>query len=613
MAETLYEMMVKLGLDHTTLMLGLNQIGARLVNLSTQAKSTQIALQGLGAIALGSMTLMGLEKIMDKVQGISDELVKLKNLGGEMGRAASSGELYRRAFEISRTVPLKVEDLLKIPGQTYSLVDKPGSIEESMKLWEPLAKYIFGQQSNAHFHGDPTKNIRDIIKAGDIMGRITDPSGAIDPEKVQRWLDLVAKTKAASHGTVNEQTFLGLAKQGGGISLKSLSDEGMLTEAIMAQNLGGPRAGTALISMWQQLVAGRMTAKSAEGLQGLGLLRADEYDVGKQGSVTVSAEGKKRLAGLINKDPLILAENIRKYYESHGITDPAEQMAKVAEAMGRQTTQRATAEMVLNWKQMIKERELMGMGAGSEATYENRLAGSISANKEALGNAWDNFWAALGGPNSENYIKILQALTAFLNNMQEAVSKIDPDTIKNIGIGLTALGVAMIGAGMGAVILAIGPTGWLIAAFTALAAINWDKMKAFWGWVEVGANILRNIDKMSEGGPDRPDVWLSDKIRKMFGGSQPPPPATTDQPRPQNQSFQGQLNDPSSALRRINFSFDNSKQVLQPVQVKLDLDGRTLAQAVMDILQDLSVHPTQAPTPNGQLAFRAVDGGYSST
>jgi hypothetical protein len=55
------------------------------------------------------------------------------------------------------------------------------------------------------------------------------------------------------------------------------------------------------------------------------------------------------------------------------------------------------------------------------------------------------------------------------------------------------------------------------------------------------------------------------------------------------------------------------KQVLQPIQMTLNLDGRTLTQAMSHILEDLYTHPTQAPTPNGWTAFRAVDGNCAST
>ena len=47
--------------------------------------------------------------------------------------------------------------------------------------------------------------------------------------------------------------------------------------AIMAQAMGGPRAGTAMLSLYNQVATGKMTKPAALGMQDLGLLGADEW------------------------------------------------------------------------------------------------------------------------------------------------------------------------------------------------------------------------------------------------------------------------------------------------------------------------------------------------
>jgi hypothetical protein len=49
------------------------------------------------------------------------------------------------------------------------------------------------------------------------------------------------------------------------------------------------------------------------------------------------------------------------------------------------------------------------------------------------------------------------------------------------------------------------------------------------------------------------------------------------------------------------------KQILQPISLNLNLDGRTLAQAMSDVFEDLYTHPRQAPSPNGWTTFPTSD------
>ena len=107
--------------------------------------------------------------------------------------------------------------------------------------------------------------------------------------------------------------------------------------------MGGPRSGTALLSLWQQLAGGTMMSRSAKGLEDIGLLKPDEWQ-NDHGRVILGEDASKRLTALIGKDPLDLAANIVANLKKRGVTDPEQQMRMVARAMGRQTTQRYTAK-----------------------------------------------------------------------------------------------------------------------------------------------------------------------------------------------------------------------------------------------------------------------------
>src|SRR5258708_4914704 len=152
-----YEMMMKIGL-HGGALTDLTIVAERLTRihrLSEQVTSSfsrwHTALLGVGSLLAGTMIVGGIEKIINRTKSFSDELVRIQLLGGAMAAAAASGELTKEAFNIAQRVPLKVEDLLKIRGVVSSMVDKPGDISESGKIWERLAKYQLTQQLDPKF------------------------------------------------------------------------------------------------------------------------------------------------------------------------------------------------------------------------------------------------------------------------------------------------------------------------------------------------------------------------------------------------------------------------------------------------------------------------------
>jgi hypothetical protein len=50
-----------------------------------------------------------------------------------------------------------------------------------------------------------------------------------------------------------------------------------------------------------------------------------------------------------------------------------------------------------------------------------------------------------------------------------------------------------------------------------------------------------------------------------------------------------------------------------PISLSLNVDGRTLAQAVSEVLEDLAEHATGSPNYNGVSHFGRADGGISGT
>ena len=78
--------------------------------------------------------------------------------------------------------------------------------------------------------------------------------------------------------------------------MSSLDDEGALTlgAAVVSQQMGGARFGTAQMSLFQQFAGGTMTATKAKALQELGFLNEGVWTASRGGGVTWSKEGAAR-------------------------------------------------------------------------------------------------------------------------------------------------------------------------------------------------------------------------------------------------------------------------------------------------------------------------------
>ncbi|MET4788274.1 hypothetical protein ABIF64_000452 [Bradyrhizobium japonicum] len=565
-------------------------LGLKVTDIEHGMNRWKAPLLGFAAIIGGSMVLGGLEKLIGKTKDFQDELIKLQRLGGGIGAAAASGELTARAFDISRRVPMKVEDLMKIPGMTYSIMGE----KEAMETWEPLARYGWVLQSDKHYKGDTMQDLQALIRAGELSGRITDPiTKQIDTKKLEQFLDLAARVTAATHGMVNPQSLLGMAQQGG-VALRGLDGQGFYSMAIMAQAMGGHRAGTAYLSLWQQLAAGTMMKRTAEGLQEMGLLRPNEWST-EGGHVSIGKEASKRFTGLIGHDPLDFAANIQKQLAERGITDPMEQMSAIMRLTGRQTTQRFTAEEVANFQQMTAERGRLMQGLGADSSFNLLQDTSVTGNLQALSNAWSNLLTAVAGPQSERVVTVLQSITAVLNSMQGVVTS---ETAKAIGGIVGQLGSIALEVDKFVISLA-GKISGISSLFTTLGGIPWERIQT--GLASFSSGVIglagvawEKLASMFDGIRNAISSFIDaianiiGKAGWLFGFGNNKVPGIEDYSTRRDPMKHPMMFNPGP---RNNFNIHASTE--------LNVDGQTLAQAVVDKLEQLYTYPTGAPSPDG--------------
>lgn len=464
--------------------------------LTGKFNSLKLAISGALAVGAGMGLLHAMIKLVDKTKEYSHELTKLERMGGAMGRDVRSGAAANLAFDVAAKSNLRVTDVMKIQGPVSSILGPEGK-----KVLEPFAKFAFQLHSDKSFKGDAGAEFTKFLRSGEISGRLADPKthkAAID--EVERFLNLSSKIISATHGTVTPSTLLALTQRAG-FTMRGMTDKGFMTEAIMAQAMGGHQAGTATMTLFQQLATGKGTPAAAKAMVELGLLKAGE--VHKEGARTVvDPKAQRRLAGILEKDPMDLVDTIYANLERRGVTDPAEQRRLTAAALSRATSQRFVVEMMQNRGQIKDERERMAEGLGSEAGVDLTMQKDVGANQEALSAAWDNLLMAVAGPNAENTIGVLQALTEGIKGFTGYMRSLDPNTVKNIAIGIGMLAGALTMAGGVALLAALGPAGWIAlgaagvaAAVYALSHVDWNKAKGEIASFSANARqALSNID-----------------------------------------------------------------------------------------------------------------------
>lgn len=418
-----YKIAVEIALAGT-LAEGLTRIAGQMTGLHGQVGSINSAMLGwkgtLGIVAgAGGIGLMvaGLDDAFKATEKLSHELSRLKQLGADGDTYAA---VRARAAEVTRTVPGSTET-----GniQLYNEIQSIAGKDEALKMMETLSRagQVFGAGTGDY--GSANDKLFDTLRAADIIGRLSDPTTKqFDPKRFTEFLDVITKVGNATGWRVNPETWLGMAKQGG-ISLRGLSNEGLMEMSAFAQNMGGPRAGTAMMSLFQQFAGGTMFKGTAQHMQDIGLLKEGEWGV-SGGRVQINEEASKRLGEVFKTDPMKgLTEILMPAMKEHGFDSPDDQIRELFKILQRQTTQRFLGEGAMNVNQMLAEveREKHGQRLNDSAATQN--SNDLEVAIHNLGASFNVLGTAIGGTDSEIAVMVggLNSLTRAVGGFTEIV------------------------------------------------------------------------------------------------------------------------------------------------------------------------------------------------
>lgn len=438
-------------------------IHTRVNQLNNHLREMGLLIGGIGATMAGAGILRGMVSLVEHTKDLSHELVQIQKLGLD---AQQFSAVQQAAKDVSSRIPgVTQKDALEAYGVSYSIFGH----DNALKLMEPLEKFSQVIGNTTGKFDTSMGDLMKIVRSADLIGAFTDHvTHQVDTSKLQQYLGDTSKIMLATHGMVSPQVLLGLAQQGGP-ALSHVNQEGFIHAALMAQMMGGPRAGTSLMSLFSQFSGGKMTLPTAQHLEEIGLLQKGDYAKAGVG-VKVNDEVLKRWNSVISNDPLkLVTDLLEPAMKSKGLSEE-DQTRKIWEIMGRQTTQRLVFDMMRNMGQIQGETGRIMGAMDIDPSKDLANAKDLEQAVHNLDTAWKNFMYSLGGPEGQGVALGLNKLTAGLQGLADFFNA-HPKLADAAFTGAISVGLGLIGGGVVAIGAAVlGFIGIPLAGFTAVGA-----------------------------------------------------------------------------------------------------------------------------------------------
>ena len=403
-----YQVAIRLSL-HDKFTSAMRLAGNAVLSTHTHVDALQTKLDKLSkTFAAGMLTTsagfgiaMALKASTNEAVKFEQQLNRLKalNLDARLGAGTTSG-LQQAAAEISKnTKGTTATEALKLVTETQSIT---GNVQHTLELAPVLAKLKFGMETymaaggkgDGHGAGSE-RQFMDIVKVMEMRGLMRD----FTAEKLDKMADLFTKSYVASGGMVKPSDFLAMMKTGGTAG-KLVGEDFMFALGHIMQEKGGNRSGTALMSNFQGMVAGRMPQQVAETLKSLGLLDANAIHYGKTGHITKVDPGGVKDYQTLMQNPLdFLEKNILPALKAKGVdtSDPMQALMKLNSLTGQRTASDMWSQLYLERDQIrnyiAQSKNAMGFsqlyaqGSGSVVGQEHDLQAKVNQLELEFGTA----------------------------------------------------------------------------------------------------------------------------------------------------------------------------------------------------------------------------------
>jgi hypothetical protein len=301
----------------------------------------------------------------------------------------------------------------------------------------------------------------------------------------------VAKVMEAFHGKVTARDFFTFDKYAR-TNTPYLSERFMtkIAPSLMLET-GSSSAGTALTSMGQAVIGGKMTRRSAEEMIKLGLIDPSSVLRTTSTSTQLKPGSVKGWQTAVSDPDQWVQQVLMPAMISHGINKDMDQRLAFGMIFGNRT-----AEQIANIfgkpesvARITKDAAMLDQAKGLPGAKEYAANDPTTAT-QSFTQAWDNLLIALGSPLVPVAVKFLNSVTDEIKSLTAAAAA-HPGAVKILGEIAIGLGATLVV--MGAAALAVagvmaaiagGPVMAAAAAIGAVAtfvgtfiALNWDAVE----------------------------------------------------------------------------------------------------------------------------------------
>jgi hypothetical protein len=363
----------------------------------------------------------------DSLHVYTDEAMKLLRAQEKFKAINLSPEENKKAFDAVRQT---VQDIkgTTFTGVTENLTDLHtaiGNLHEAIGALPVASKFRFNLETYFSDKFSPEEiegNIRSGFKFLEMVGAIRatgeqGPEGkrtftTEDHHRMEEYFNRAAQMTAATGGRVTPNELLQMA-QTGGTALQGLSLRGLTNLSGVVNEISGTRTGTALQTLFQQVVAGRIQQKGLVEWQRLGLLDTKKVEFNKSGIVKRMSAGAIPIGDYLQEDPMKFADALRDAMQKHGVdtNDPKAVIKELGALKMPRTAMEITSLFINQRDRMMKEAGITEHAKGITGQFDEN---SELAKYKRFEAAMTNFRASVGTPMLEWAGKIADKLTPLM-------------------------------------------------------------------------------------------------------------------------------------------------------------------------------------------------------
>lgn len=366
----------------------------------------------------------------ESLHGFADAALELDRAKNKFKAINLSESENSRAFSAVDALVQKQRGLTRTAGveMVTDLHTVFGHLDEALASLDIAGKYrysfesLFGDKfSSQEIEGQ----IQSGFKALEMLGA-TRATGAINAEgkhqftesdrtRMESYFNREAQISAMTGGRVTPAELLAMAKTGG-TAVQGLSIGGLTNLVSSITEISGTRTGTALSTLFQNVVGGHMQQSGMSEWQRLGLMDMSKVEVNKSGIIQSMRPGAIPIGTLMQDDPLKFADALSVAMKKHGIDTSNPQ--KVIEELGALKMPKTASELVsllINQRdRVVKESANVTNAKGIEGLNtqaEDSLTGKIKKYEAAM----TDFKVNAGLPMIETAAKLAGWLTPIAN------------------------------------------------------------------------------------------------------------------------------------------------------------------------------------------------------